>query len=73
MSAEGLVNSFSRLFDKHSKTILYVLSLILLGISLWGFTLISDTDDLTRWMYFMLAFPTIIAILGILYFITRNK
>lgn len=73
MSVEALVNSFCKLFDKHSQTVVQVLSLILLGILLWGFTLIADNDDPTRWMYFTLACLVVAVVFIILYFTNRNR
>ncbi len=72
MSVEVLIDGFSKLFDKHSQTVVQVLSLILLGILLWGFTLIADNDESTRWMYFILACSTVIVIFIVLYFIKKR-
>lgn len=72
MSVEVLIDGFSKLFDKHSQTIVQVLSLILLGILLWGFILIADNDNPTLWMYFILACLVVTVIFIILYFINKK-
>ena len=66
-SMNTLTQSFKKLLDKHATTLVQMLSLLLVGLLVYGFKTIAEAPVYAVWMYFTTAILAFVVIALILF------
>lgn len=71
-----IIDSISKLLDSHAKFIIRISIILLVGVMMYGFTLIvsapNTASDTVLWLYFSTVLISFAVIFSILYFASKT-